>query len=57
MKRVAAGAHLPTPWLFEPAERREPTTALTALSSPSARTRYFVFTLEWSGARPMGEQW
>ena len=21
MKRVAAGAHLPTPWLFEPAER------------------------------------
>ena len=21
MKRVAAGAHFPTPWLFEPAER------------------------------------
>ena len=21
MKRVAAGAHLPTPWLFEPAKR------------------------------------
>ena len=21
MKRVAAGAHIPTPWLFEPAKR------------------------------------
>ena len=23
IKRVAAGAHLPTPWLFEPAKRLE----------------------------------
>ena len=23
MKRVAAGAHLTTPWLFEPAKRRD----------------------------------
>ena len=23
MKRAAAGAHLPTPWLFEPAKRQD----------------------------------
>ena len=59
MKRVAAGAHLPSPWLFEPAKR------------PDDRTDYFpgcsflqlcehqllVFTVEWTGARPMGELW
>ena len=45
MKRVAAGAHLPTPWFLclRNAQTIEPTTAWTAL--------------EWSGARPMGEQW
>ena len=26
MKRVAAGAHLPTPWLFEPAKRQDDRT-------------------------------
>ena len=26
MKRVAAGAHLPTPWIFEPAERPDDST-------------------------------
>ena len=54
MKRVAAGAHLSTPWLFEPAKmpRREsrllpghqtiePTTAWTAVSFPSASIARF----------------
>ena len=44
MKRVNAGSHLPTPWLFQSAKRREPTTALAAVSSPSANTRYSIFT-------------
>ena len=58
MKRVAAGAHLPTPWLFEPvnAQMIEPTTAWTAVSFPSGSTGYSFLYLK-SGARPMGEQW
>ena len=45
MKRIAAGADLPTPWLFEPAKRPDDradycTTAWIAVSSPSARARY-----------------
>ena len=32
MKRVAAGAHLPTPWLFEPAKR--PNELLPGLQFP-----------------------
>ena len=49
MKRVAAGAQLPTPWLFEPAKP----TVWAAVSFPFAST----FTVEWTGVRPMGEQW
>ena len=40
MKRVAAGARLPTPWLFEPAKRPttiEPTTAWAAVLFPSEK--------------------
>ena len=42
MKRVAAGADLPTPWLFEPAKPPtiQPITAGSADSSPRASTRY-----------------
>ena len=50
MKRVAAGAHLPTSWLFEPAKRPiEPTTAWTAVSSLSVSTRYPVLKLSGVG--------
>ena len=51
MKRVAAGAHIPA-WLFEPAKRPndiEPTTAWTAVSSPSASTRYAFLHLSGVG--------
>ena len=54
MKHIAAGAHLPTPWLFEPAKR--PTTAWTAVFS-LVQAIGTPFLLKWSGARPMGEQW
>ena len=43
MKRVAADAHLPTPWLIEPTQTIEPTTAWTAVTSLSAKTRYSFF--------------
>ena len=41
MKRVAAGAHLRTPWLFEPAERPDDRTdyCLDCSFLPSASTR------------------
>ena len=59
IKRVAAGAHLPTPWLFEPAKRPDDTAdyCLDCSFLPQWNHRVLVFTLEWSGARPMGEQW
>ena len=43
IKRVAAGAHLPTPRLFEPmrnAQTIEPITSRTAVSSPCGSTKY-----------------
>ena len=51
IKRVAAGAHLPTPWLFSlrNAQTIEPTTALTAVSFPSASTRYSFSHLSGAG--------
>ena len=57
MKRVAAGVHLPTRWLFERAKQPdiEPTTVGLQFPPPSASTRYSIFTLEWSGARHKGE--
>ena len=59
MKRVAAGAHLPTPWLSEPAKRPDDRAdyCLDCSFLPQWKHRVRVFTLEWSGARPMGEQW
>ena len=50
MKRVAAAAHFPTPRLFKPAKNAqtiEPTTAYTALSSPSASTIPYNSRVEW----------
>ena len=59
MKRVAAGAHLPTPWLFEPAKRPDDRAdyCLDCSFLPQWKHRVLVFTLEWSGARLVGEQW
>ena len=59
MKRVAAGAHLPTPWLFEPVKRPDDRAdyCLDCSFLPQWKHRVLVFTLEWSGARPMGAQW
>ena len=53
MKRVAAGAHPSTPWLFEPAKRPdEQTTACAAVSSLSASTRYSFLKLSRLGRAP-----
>ena len=59
MKRVAAGAHLPTPWLFEPEKRADDRVDYCLDSSflPQWKHQVLVFTREWSGARPMGEHW
>ena len=59
VKRVAADAHLPTPWLFEPAKRPDDRADCCLDCSFLSRWKHqvLVFTLEWSGARPMGEQW
>ena len=58
MKRVAAGAHPPTHWLFEPAERPDDRTdyCLDCSFLSQWKHQILVFTLEWSGARSMGEQ-
>ena len=40
MKRVAAGAHFPTSWLFEPAKR------------PDERADYCLGTRQWSRLLP-----
>ena len=59
MKRVAASAHLPTSRIFEtakhPDDRDDYCLDCNFLHQWKHRVR--VFTLEWSGARPMGEQW
>ena len=59
MERVAPDAHFPTPWLFEPVNRPDDKADYSLDWFP---LRFYVqvlyvFTLEWSGARPMGEQW
>ena len=82
MKRVVAGAHLPT-WIFQPAKRpddrahyylgtRRQSRLLsgyqkierTTVWAPDDRADYCLdctflpqYTLEWSDARPMSEQW
>ena len=59
MKRIAAGAHLSTPWLFESAKRPDNRAdyCLDCSFLPKWKHRVLVFTLEWSRARPVGEQW
>ena len=59
IKRVAAGAYLPTSWLFEPAKRPDDKAdyCLDCSFLPQWKHRVLVFTFEWSGARPVGEQW
>ena len=59
MKRVAAGAHLSTPWLFAPAKRPDDRAdyCLDCSFLPQWKDQVLVFTLEWSGARPVVEQW
>ena len=59
MKRVAAGAHLPTPGRFEPAKRPDDRAdyCLDYSSLPQCKHRVLIFTLEWSGrGGPIGEQ-
>ena len=59
MKRVAAGADLPTPWLFEPAKSPDDKTdyCLGCSFLPQCKHQVLVFTLERAVVRPMGEQW
>ena len=56
MKRLGAGAYLPTPWLFEPAKRPDDRADYCVDCSFLLWCKYqvLVFTLEWSGAPPMG---
>ena len=57
MKRVAAGALPPAAWIFEPAKRSYDRAdyCLDCSFLPQWKHRVLVFTLECSGARPMGE--
>ena len=59
MECVAAGAHLPTPWLFEAAKHRDDRAdyCLDCSFLPQWKHRVLVSTLEWSGARTLREQW
>ena len=50
MKRVAAGAHLPAK---RPDDRAD--YCLDCSFLPQWKHRVLVFTLEWSGVRPIGE--
>ena len=54
-----AGAHLPTPWFFELAKRPYDRAdyCLDCSFLPQWKHRVLVFTLEWSEARSMVEQW
>ena len=58
MKRVATGAHLPTPWPFEPAKRPEDRTdyCLDCFQT-QCKHQVIIFTFEWTGAHPMGGEW
>ena len=59
IKRVAAVAHLRTPWLFEPAERQDDRAdyCLDCSFVPYCKHRVLVFTVEWTGARPSPLNW
>ena len=56
---VTAGAHLACAWLFEPAKRPNDRADYCLYSSflPKCKRQIFVFTVDWIGARPLGEQW
>ena len=57
MDRVAAGAHFPTLWLLEPTKRPDDSRLLLGLQFlPLERSPVTRFTVEWIGARHMGEQ-
>ena len=45
MKRVAAGAHLPTPWLFEPAKRPDDRADYCRRSCKESRNAAAIFQL------------
>ena len=49
MKRVAADAHLPTSWIFEPAKRDRVDYCLDCSFLPWCKHQVLVFILEWSG--------
>ena len=57
IKRVAAGTHLSTPWLFEPAKRPHDRAVyyLDCSFLPQCKHQVLFFTVEWTGARHMGE--
>ena len=59
MERIGAGAHLPTPWLFKPAKHTKDRADyyLDFSFQPQCMHQVLVFLNEWTGARPMGEQW
>ena len=59
MERIGAGAHLPTLWLFGPAKHTDdrPDYCLDFNFHPQCKHQVLVFTLERTGARPIGEQW
>ena len=54
MKRVAEGAHLPTP-LIVPAKRRWGRLLLGLQFLPLVRTQALIFAVEWTGARSPAE--
>ena len=49
----------PNIWLFEPTKSPDDRANyyLDCSFLPQCKHRVLVFTLEWSGARPMGKQW
>ena len=59
MKRIAAGAHLPTRWLLEPAKRLGDRADYYLDCSFLRQCKHdvLVFTVEWIEARPIGDQW
>ena len=59
MKHLAAGAHLPKPWLVDPTKWPDDRTDYCLYCSflPQWKHQVLVFTLEWSGARPLFALW
>ena len=55
VKRVTAGAHFPTHWLFEPAQRPDDRAdnCMGCSFLPSANTKNSFFTAGWTATRPL----